>query len=477
MSALSVRRLTVRYPGRTAPALEGFSETVTAGELVLLAGPSGCGKSTLLHTVMGYVPEGVPATVEGELALNGHLPTGGVAERIGLAGLVQQDPEAGLCTLSVRDEVAFGPENLGLPRQEIASRVAQALATTDLRHLRDRSTWDLSGGEKQRLALASLLSLDPPLVLLDEPTAHLDPPGVWALLELLGRLRNEGRAVVVAEHQLGLLGRLAPRAVWLREGRPSGPTPMGGGRPLRVRPSQAGPPVASVEDLRFAHPGGREFLGGLSFSLTPGEILGVIGPNGAGKTTLLRLLAGLVRPVSGQIRVLGCDPTTLRASERAVAVGFVCQMPQHQLFADSVGGEFRLGGPARADADRWLRAAGLRGMSDRHPLRLSVGERRRLTVALGLAPRPRIVLLDEPFIGQDGRNVAWVGRALARAAAGGASVVLVSHHIPEVARLAHRILYLGPQPFVAPPAEAFGELVARGQELFTPSPWEDGCEG
>jgi len=467
VNALEVRRLSVRFPTRLVPALKEVSCGLERGETVVLAGRSGSGKSTLLHTALGYIPEGVPAEVDGEILLGGVPASPGLARRGRRLGLVQQDPEAGLCTLRVRDEVAFGPENLGLSRREIAARVERALSATGLAPLAERATWSLSGGEKQRTALAAALALEPEVLLLDEPTAHLDPQGAQDLLYVLSGQVTDGRGVLLAEHRLGPLQSLRPRVVRLDVD-----------EPIREEffntcPAPSGAAAVDARDLRFSYPGGNELLGGLSFAVAPGEVLGVVGPNGSGKSTLLRLLAGLTAPERGTVRVGGRDPAALRPTERRGLVGMVTQMPHHQLFAPTVAQEFSLDEVSADAMDRWLERAQLQALSAEHPLRLSIGERRRLTMALALAGRPRVLLLDEPFIGQDRENAAWVARRISEASRMGVAVVLVSHRLPLLARLAHRVLFLGRRTHLGPTDEVFGELRREGQQVFTPEFWEE----
>lgn len=470
MNALEVRNLSVRFPGRKKPAITDMSCALRSGELVVLSGPSGSGKSTLLHAVMGYIPEGIAADVDGEILLGGKEAPPGLLARAGKLGLVQQDPEAGICTLRVRDELAFGLENRQVPPAEIADRVCGALAVAGISHLAHRATWTLSGGEKQRTALAAVLTLEPSVLLLDEPTAHLDPPSARGLLALLRTQVTGAQGILLVEHRLGPLRPLRPRVLRLGDAI----------RAVHAAPSvspprspPAGPPVLAIRLLRFGYPGARELFGGLSLEVSPGEIVGVIGPNGTGKSALLRLLAGLARPLSGEIRVGGHDPAALAPADRRRLVGMVFQMPHHQLFASTVAEEFTLGGLRADEAAKHLEPAGLGGMMEEHPLRLSIGERRRLTVALALAQSPRLLLLDEPFIGQDERNAEWIAGQIRSAAREGTAVVVVSHRLPLVSRLADRVLFLGEVPLLGPAGEVFTELERRGQEVFTPGYWEE----
>jgi len=478
VTALSVHGFSVHYPGRSMPALADVSFHLEQGGLVLLAGPSGSGKTTLLHALIGYLPEGIPAEVEGTIEIFGK-PAPPMPLRTEALGLLQQDPEAQICTLRVRNEVAFGLENLCLSREEIARRVEGALELAGLEGLADRPTWTLSGGEKQRLALASILAMEPEVLLFDEPTAHLDPRGAMQLLLLLEKLCQSGKTVLLAEHRFLPLSGAEPRLLWLSRGRLAGMWDrvtrsniarlglplrgVGEGLP-RPSPPQAGTRV-QVQGLSFAYPGSPPIFQDLSFSLFPGEILAVIGPNGAGKSTLLRILAGLLSPTEGELRGAGAPHE----------VGFVFQFPHQQLFAPTVAEEFSLGRP-RGDAlaRRWLSQAGLSELAHEHPLRLSIGERRRLTVVLALAGHPPLLLLDEPFIGQDLVNLRWIAGTIVEAAREGATVVLASHDIQAVSALAHRVLYLGEEPLLGSPDEVFRELRRQGEEAFTPEFWEGG---
>jgi len=390
--------------------------------------------------------------------------------------MVQQDPDAQVCTLRVRSEVAFGPENLCLPTVDVRRRVDDALAIVGIAGLADRKTTTLSGGEKQRLAIASILAMQPSAVLLDEPTANLDPMAAKQILELLGRLhQEEERTLVIVEHRLAPLMRYAPRLLVMDEGR------IVDRRAARVRhdllalglrtggvkAGQAGPAASarthvSLRDVSFGYPG-QPVIDQLSLQVRAGEILGVIGPNGGGKTTLLRLIAMLEKPESGCV-------------ERDADVRMVFQHPHQQIFERSVRCELDIEGTLSDEARAAILAeARLDGLEEAAPLSLSLGEQRRLTVASAVRTEPALLLLDEPFIGQDRRNVAWMaGRLLTRRARGG-SVVLVSHDIPLVGSLCDRLVYLNRNVVITGEPEAvFERLRGQGLSAFTPLFWDEG---
>ena len=470
---IDIRELSVHYPDREEAALTAVSERIGEGDVVAIAGPSGCGKTTLCRTLSGFVPAMIPAEVAGEIRLGGasirEMAPETLATRI---GLVQQDPDAQICTLNVWQEVAFGPENLCLPADEVHARVERSLDALGIAHLRQRTTTTLSGGEKQRLAIASILAMEPRVLLFDEPTANLDPRGIQALFVTLSDLvRGKGRTLVVIEHRIDALRALAPRLILLDRGRLVDRYParerldyallgLRGAWAASPANAPAGPPRLRVEGVSFGYD--QSLWENLSFSLRAGEILAIIGPNGGGKTTLLRLLAGLVSPTMGDV---------VRASD--TRVGFVFQHPHHQIFERTVRQEMQLERPSGgASIDEELRAARLSGLDDAAPLSLSLGEQRRLTVATALSRRPNLLLLDEPFIGQDRRNVLWMISQIHGMIARNGAVVVVTHDIPLARALADRVLYMEKGTHICgSPDEVFSRLRERGDGVFTPEAW------
>ena len=476
---LTLDRLTVSFPEREGAALRDVSEAIESGEFVAITGPSGCGKSTLCRTLCGFIGSLIPAELSGRALVDGvsvfDLDPARVASRL---GLVQQDPDAQVCTLRVRSEVAFGPENLCLPATEVRYLVDEALAVVGLSDLAERTTTTLSGGEKQRLAIASILAMQPSAILLDEPTANLDPMAAQQVFELLGTLhREENRTLIVVEHRLAPLVAYRPRLLVMDQGRIVERRSSRerhdllalGLRTGKIDAAHPGVPPSTrdrivIRDISFAYTS-EPVIDRLSMHIHPGEIVGVIGPNGGGKSTLLRLIAGLEAPGSGDV---------VRTPD--TRIGMVFQHPHQQIFERTVRRELDIEEALSSEQRSFvLRDARLGGLDDVAPLSLSLGEQRRLTVACALRTNPSVLLLDEPFIGQDRRNVAWmVGRLFAHRKQGG-SVILVSHDIPLVGSLCDRLVYLNRDTVIEGDPEAvFRQLRERGLAAFTPSFWDEG---
>lgn len=465
-----VRGLTWRPTGRAAPTVEGLDLAVGAGERVGLVGPSGAGKSTVLHALAGVLGDPLPGDLSGTVHVDGGV------------GLVPQDPGSAVVAARIGRDVAFGPENAGLPRDEIWRRSREALDRVGLRYPPDRPTSALSGGELQRLALAGALASAPRLLLLDEPTAMLDPAAAAEVrAAVVGALEGTDTSLVVVDHHVGpwlehldrvvVLGPggrvahdVAPAAlrdgaaglredltragVWLPGVPP--PPPLAVPAAL-VAPDEAGPEVTADAvgvDLTTRGLRGRtttRALDGVSARLPAGRLTAVTGPSGAGKSTLVATLAGHLRPGSGAVR--GALGHAARSADLARSCGWVPQHPEHGLLALRVRDEVeltgrRLGVPV--DVDAVLALLRLEHLADAHPFRLSGGEQRRLALAAALAHRPGLVLLDEPTVGQDRGTWAAVAGWATAAARHGATVAASTHDAHLVA-LAHHRVALGPR--------------------------------
>ncbi|MGC5032628.1 ABC transporter ATP-binding protein [Micromonospora sp. DT229] len=470
MGGVWVRGFGWRHAGRRAWALRGVDLRVQRGERVLLLGPSGAGKSTLLAALAGLLPED-SGEQEGTIEIDGRPPTE-TRERV---GIVFQDPQSQLVMARSGDDVAFGLENRGVPAAQIWPRVDEALHRVGFPYHRDRPTAALSGGEQQRLALAGALALRPDLLLLDEPTANLDPAGADLVRTAIARAVDGDTTLILVEHRISDALPLVDRVVVLEPGggvRADGPPEQVfaahgdalaaegvwvPGRPLppRKATTPAGEVLLTADGL-----GQPPRLAPTDLTVRAGEALAVLGPNGAGKSTLALLLGGLGKPGAGRLsasaELAGADahkpPHRWRAPALARRIGSVFQDPEHQFVTSTVFDELALG-PRRTGAaeatirdrvDELLHRLRLDKLAGANPYTLSGGEARRLSVATALATAPRLLICDEPTFGQDRRTWRELVDLFAQLRDGGHGLVTVTHDADFVAALADRTLTLRP---------------------------------
>lgn len=495
---IEVDDVTVRYQSTGLTALSGVSLSVRPGELLLVSGPSGCGKSTLLRLLNGLIPHSYRAEVTGEVRIGGRPAAGrSIRELSSVVGTLLQDPHRQIVGTTVRAEIAFGPENLALPRAEIARRVAEVAARVGITHLLDRATAELSGGELQLVAFAGVLAMRPGVVVVDEPLANLDPGASLRLLRELRRFVDDGGAAVVVEHRVEEILEFEPaRVLYLDEGRsayygdvpgflrvaPIGRVklpfevlvaraaelPEPPARPPSPAAGPGEPPRLEYRGVDLGY-GARPVLSGVGLALGPGERVAVLGPNGAGKSTLLRAAVRLIEPLRGAVLVDGRPVAERGTLDLATTFGYVFQNPGQALFSATVADELAFGPrnlrrtPEEIERDS---AAALRAMlldkepdiMRRPPRTLSFGQQRRLTVALALAMRPRTLILDEPTAGQDLRTTdEFMTHVLA--AEGVRGVYFITHDVDLALTLADRIVVIDDGRVAAdgPP----GELARR----------------
>jgi energy-coupling factor transporter ATP-binding protein EcfA2 len=487
-AAVSARGWGWRHAGRSKPAVHALDLDIRPGERVLLLGPSGAGKSTLLHALAGVLGdlnddgEADGSDESGSLLIDGAAPR----EQRGRAGLMQQDPETQVVLSRIGDDVAFGAENLAVPRDDIWARVHEALDDVGLSRLPlDHPTSALSGGQKQRLALAGILAMRPGLILLDEPTANLDPAGVVEVRDAVARcLDKTGATLVVVEHRVSVWKDLVDRIVVLQPGSSTDPAVLLDGPPDQVLSEARGMLIAAgvwvpgyVPRTRPRAVGAGGGTGDLllaaeklavsreraqrrglrklppvpvqqeiSAQVRAGQALAVTGPNGVGKSTFALTLAGLLEPVAGNVsatldlsRGAGIDPYKWKAEQLIERVGTVFQEPEHQFVTGKVLDELLFGprhlGHGAERVDELLERLRLTHLVDANPYTLSGGEKRRLSVATVLAAHPQVLVLDEPTFGQDANTWAELASFLSELLDEGAAVVSVTHDAEFTAAL------------------------------------------
>jgi energy-coupling factor transport system ATP-binding protein len=494
---VEVRGLKWRYRGSRAPVLKGVDLEVEKGEFLAVTGPSGAGKTTLVLALTGVIPQRLPGEIEGEVRVLGMSTLEvDVAEIAKKVAVVFEDPEIQFVMSTVEDEIALSLEARGLSREEIREKILWALELVGLgEEFLERQPHQLSGGEKQRVAIAAAVAREPELLILDEPTSDLDPQGKEEVVEAIESVRDSLNAtVIMVEHEPELIERFADRLVVLddgvvvMEGAPQEvysrveearrhaaypPEDIELAVQLGLKPparrellelaallsssldglcafprSGGGEVVVSARDVWYTYPGGVEALRGVSLELRRGELAALMGPNGSGKTTLAKVLAGLLKPSRGEVRVLGRPVAEYSRLELSSLVGYVYQNPQHQLFCQSVFEEVAFGlklrGVKGEELERRvgeaLRFFKLEELRDEHPFFLSKGEKRRLALASVYALRPELLIVDEPTTGQDRRFGEQLMEILRRLADSGKSVLVITHSVDLALKYADRLI-------------------------------------
>jgi energy-coupling factor transporter ATP-binding protein EcfA2 len=443
---IEVNDLSFTYENRTEPALANVNLPVNAQEFVLLAGASGSGKSTLLKCINGLIPHRYIGKYSGEVKVRGQpIVTSQFLSLSLTVGTVLQEADKQLVSSMVEDDVAFGPGNLALPREEIEQRVVRSLSSMDILQLRRRSIFAISGGEKQRLAIADVLAMEPDILLFDEPLANLDSNGVRLMQDIFRTLHASGKTIIVAEHRTEEVLRASPtRVVVIDHGRvvadkndPEVLIEFGDvikipaeyilkGRTLNlaeavvrppimpqdIHPERLGADLIRVEKLTYEYSGGIRALTDIDLSIREGERVALLGNNGAGKSTLALSMVGLLKPMSGRVLIMGKDTRTLSTAETARMICLVFQNPFSMLFAKTVREELTFGpkniGLSLDEVSQMIpetaKQCSIDHLLDKSPFASSFGEKKRICVASVLTMEPRCIILDEPTAGQDYRS-------------------------------------------------------------------------
>lgn len=512
--------VTYRHYGKTEPALTNLNLNIRRGSFTLLVGPSGSGKSTLCMLLNGIIPHILGGKLEGEIIVDGQdVAESKVQNLAHSVGLLFQDPEWMFATLQVEDEVAFGPENLRQSPVEIAAQVTRSLDYVGMNHLRKNLVWTLSGGQIQKLGLASVLAMAPQVIVLDEPTANLDPATTHAVHNLILRLRDDGKTIILVTKDLDefmseaddmilladgcVRAQGAPRevisvhgktmldlGVWLPE-----PTEVG----LRLKqngllinkpvPITVAEAVDAFKDIRFRQPPPRKgqltvgemlvhaqnlqfsytrktkTLRDVSFDIHRGEIVAIVGQNGAGKSTLSKMLVGLLKPSAGDLTLFGRKARQWNVQDLANDVALVFQNPEHQFLCDTVHEELEYSLLAQGIDDpvevekrvkAMLERLDIIDTTDNHPFSLSAGSKRRLGVATMLVGgRARLLIVDEPTYGQDRRLTERLMQLINNLRREGITVIMITHDMRLVDAYVDRAI-----------------VMANGEKIFDGTPGE-----
>jgi len=487
---LVIENLSFQYRTRPELAIENISFELKPGEMLLIAGSSGCGKTTLARCINGLIPRSYGGKREGKVLLHGkdvaEIPLAEVSQ---IVGTLLQDPERQIVASNVYNEIAFGPENLGLPREEIIDRVEMAMQRLGLEYLRERDTFNLSGGEKQKLALAGVLAMNPSILLLDEPLASLDPASAHEALEIFRSLADEGKTVVLIEHRVeDAIAAKPDRLMYMEDGHVKYLGPITS-LPKEIDHKQVklparwvvervkeqkdaletvskpevperGEAMVSFKDVSFRYNDDTPYvLQNVNLDIYHGDLIAVLGRNGAGKSTLIKHAIGLLKPTEGTVLVEGKDTRDMSVAQIARVLGFVFQSPTHMLYAPTVREELEFG-PKNlefqtedidAAVTESVSALNLNGLEEYPPLGLSFGQQKRTTIAAVLAMRSKIMVMDEPTAGQDYANYTHFMDEMCRPADGVESLLktkfsatlFITHDLDLAVTYANRVLLVG----------------------------------
>ena len=499
-SPLVVEKLSFRYRDRQGLAIDHISFVANRGEILLIAGASGCGKTTLIRAINGLIPRSYKGELSGRVLVFGEETAiwklSQISQKI---GTVLQDPERQILGTKVLNEVAFGLENLNVSREEIIQRVDEALAFLKISELRDRETFNLSGGEKQKVALAGVLAMRPSILLLDEPLASLDPASAQDTLDTVRLLADQGMTVLMIEHRVEDVMRIRPeRVMFMSDGEirylgnlsglskvvnyrevklpaediveraKADPAPI----EIKILPGAANPrsgneashqteekALVRFENVGFGYDVGTEVLHEINLEIKRGDVIAVLGPNGAGKTTFVKHAIGLLKPKSGRVLVNGEDTKDASVAHIASTLGYVFQSPSHMLFAPTVREELAFGPlnlkhPKDRIEQEVKEALKIVNLSDKEqdpPLALSFGQQKRVSIAAILAMRSRILVMDEPTAGQDYQNYMNFMDSILQMP-GFEAILFITHDVDLAVIYANRVLLI-----------ADGRLVADGK--------------
>lgn len=516
---LKISNLTYTYQGEDKPAISNINLEIDEGEFVVLMGPSGCGKSTLALCINGIIPNVSGGEFEGTVEIDGlDTKEHEVYELSTRVGIVFQNPDSQLCNLIVKDELSFGPENLLVEKSEILKSIGEYLNFVALSHKENSNIYELSGGEKQRVAIASVLTMYPKMIILDEPTSNLDPIGARGIIKVIKELnKKKNLTVLLIDHEVSNILYLADRLIILDEG-----TIMYDGNPryilekygdnifknigvripkitqLAVRLNKKGfkispfpltvkeavksilkektievkekeklytesrvgsvgekaefviEKIIDVKGLNFKYPNGTRAVKDVTFSINKGDMVALMGKNGSGKTTLGSLLIGLNKPDSGKGVIANLDINKSSINELSKKIGYVFQYPEHQFITSSCYDEIAFSlksekfkeSEKKHGVEKVLELLELTEFTERNPFNLSMGQKRRLSIATMLVKDLEVLILDEPFTGQDGKNISKLMDIIQKINNNNLTILIITHDLHIASKYFNKVMLM-----------------------------------
>lgn len=456
---LKLKNLNLAFPGK-GEVFKNINMEIKKNKITLISGKSGCGKSSLLMCITRVIPETIEGRISGEIIYkNRNIENEGVDFISGDIAYMFQDADSQLCTFTVEDEIIFGLENINIDPCKMDSIVDEMLSLTKISHLRNRQLNQLSGGEKQKVALASILALNPEVILMDEPTANLDPKSTLEMVELIRKLRDDmGKTIVIVEHKVKEFIEIVDEVIVLEKNNSKNTDKEEFFKeyieesklPIHDKKHIEEKSVIEVDELCFSYSEDRNVLKDISFNLKSGEITAIIGSNGAGKSTLSKLLMGLLKPKQGRIVINGKETMDMSPKEIGQNVGLVFQNPEHQFVKMTVEKELGLSLEIRNESvevieyevDKYLYIFDLQEHRLSNPFSLSQGQKRRLSTASMMIGGQQILILDEPTYGQDRENLKSLINLLYKINDEGTSILIITHDMELVSSCCDRVIYL-----------------------------------
>lgn len=469
---LELKNLTYTYEGERRPVWESLSCVFYRGKIHAISGPSGCGKSSILNLIDGLIPHMYEGDLKGQVLLEGKDITKELPRyRCEYIGFVMQNPESQFCTFTVEEELAFGMENLGISRHEMKQRITEVLRFINMEGYEERDLNSLSGGQKQKISIAAILVTMPKIILLDEPTANLDPESRRQIFQLIVKIaREENITIIIVEHNIKEIMEEVDRLLLLdanghtlldcARGTPEElawrhQSDISAVNVIQTEHRSFKETVVKISDLHFAYPvpgkkrqKGTPVIRGIDLEIYRQDFLAIIGNNGVGKSTLMRLLFKINRPDQGKIEVFGRDLKSCRTKELYQKMGLVFQNPENQFIANTVQDEMLFSlrrvrisdKEKKARVDDMLKRFRLENEKEKNPFILSQGQKRRLSVASMLLTDQQLLFLDEPTYGQDFENRQELMKDMQMLADRGITIVMITHDLSLVKQYATRVV-------------------------------------